>query len=129
MRIVASATAGILSALPPVLMKKTDVLLSEDRLAFEQQEPVTKLTCFIVSCPEPESLQEKWELLFFSVILSRACFSSSRSQRSFCVSVLLAASQRLFESGVYAWRPVSMSEMTDLPLLSSGSQIVVSYPG
>ena len=48
MRVALSATAGIFSALAPLLFKETVVLLSEYRQASE------RLTSPIVTCPEPE---------------------------------------------------------------------------
>ena len=54
MRVTLSATAGILSALAPLLTKETGSILSEHRQAFERQELARKSTCPNVTCPDLE---------------------------------------------------------------------------
>ena len=55
MRVALSATAGILSALDPLLIKETVFLLSECR----------ESTCPIVTCPELEVAVHHFEFPFF----------------------------------------------------------------
>ena len=89
MRVALSATAGILSALAPLLIKETVFLLLEYRQALERQELAHKSTCPIVICLEPEVAELDFEFPFLSglgagVFLALAlaviprCLSSSR---------------------------------------------------
>ena len=63
-RVALSATASNHSALAHLLIKRTVLLLSEYRQASERQEPVHKSTFPIEECPEPENVDQDWELPF-----------------------------------------------------------------
>ena len=54
MRVALSATAGILSALAPLMIKETCFLLSENRQASERHELAHNSICPNVTRPEPE---------------------------------------------------------------------------
>ena len=64
MRVALSATAGVLSALAPLLMKETVLSLSEFRQAPERQELAHMPTGPMVTCPELEAADLDFELPF-----------------------------------------------------------------
>ena len=64
MRVPLSSTAGILSALAPLLIKETVFLPSGCRQASERQELAHKSTCSIVICPELDIADLDFEFPF-----------------------------------------------------------------
>ena len=64
MRVVLSATAGVLSALAPLLSEETVFFLSEFRQASEEQELAWQVHLPHGTCPEPEFADPDFEFPF-----------------------------------------------------------------